>query len=47
MSMTLAALCAETCCTKAGVTTLRASTAFDGADAGDVPTALVAVTVKV
>ena len=39
--------CADTCCTNDGVTALDGVTAFDGAEAGPVPTAFVALTVKV
>ena len=38
---------ADTCCTNDGVTTFDGVTAFDGAEAGPVPTAFVALTVKV
>jgi hypothetical protein len=41
------AWCVDACCTNSGVITLVGVTAFDGADADDVPTAFVAVTVKV
>ena len=35
------------CCTNVGVTEVAGVTAFDGADGGEVPTRLVAVTVNV
>jgi hypothetical protein len=38
---------APPCCTNAGTTAELGITLFDGADAGEVPTAFVAVTVKV
>ena len=40
-------LCALTCWTKAGVAVAPGVTAFDWAEAGPVPIALVAVTAKV
>jgi hypothetical protein len=39
--------CVDACCTNAGVTTLVGVTAFDAADAVDVPAEFVAVTVNV
>ena len=39
--------CVLACCTKAGAGEADGVTAFDAADAGPEPTALVAVTVKV
>jgi hypothetical protein len=41
------ARCVEACCTNAGVMTVLGVTALDAAEAGEVPTAFVAVTVNV